>query len=124
MAKTILKIQDGDIVRDMTAAEFQVATATCDPVPRSAASIESEARAIIAGLFGAKRHSVNSYFARIAAKTPAQRSEVEKADLATLTSADLWEEAMLEYARGAAITAPSLVWPTQPDGLAELVAAC
>lgn len=119
-----MKIQIGNTVRDMTAAEFQVATATCDPVPRSAASIESEARAIIAGLFGAKRHSVNSYFARIAAKTPAQRSEVEKADLATLTSADLWEEAMLEYARGAAITASPLAWPAAPDGLADLVKEC
>lgn len=120
----LMKIQIGNTVREMTATEIAAAKDAGPPRERLVASTEAQARAIIAGAFGSRRDSVNSYFCRIAAKAPAQRSDVEKADLATLTAADGWEEAMLEYARGPALTALSLVWPAQPDGLAELVAAC
>lgn len=126
MAKALaMKIQEGAVVRDMTAAEIAAAVSPPEPSPpRSAASFEVEARALIAAAFGAHRHSVASYYTRLRGLAPDSMTGEQRADLATLDEADDWESAMLEYARGPALTAPSLVWPTQPDGLAELVAAC
>lgn len=108
------------------AGEFGVVAPFVAPPAPPAPSPEDEARRLVMAAFGgvAKRLSVQSYFARIAAKTPAQRSDEEKADLVTLTAADTWEEAMLEHARGAALTSSSLAWPAEPVGLAALVEAC
>lgn len=119
-----MKIQIGNTVREMTATEFSVAKNAGTEGERLVATTEAQARAIIASAFGSRRDSVNSYFCRIAAKAPAQRSDVEKSDLAILTAADGWEEAMLDYARGPALTASPPAWPAQPEGLSDLVAAC
>lgn len=119
-----MKIQIGNTVREMTAAEIATATDAGTQGERLVATTEAQARAIIASAFGSRRDSVNSYFCRIAAKTAAQRTDEEKADLAALQAADLWEETVLEYARGPALTASPIAWPAPPEGLADLVKDC
>lgn len=126
MAKApVMKIQEGAAVREMTPAEIAAAVSSPEPAPpRSAASFEVEARALIAAAFGAHRHSVASYYTRLRGLAADSMTAEQRADLATLDAADDWEGAMLDYARGPALAAQPLAWPAPPAGLAALVGAC
>lgn len=100
-------------------------------VPRTPPKMNREqwlalAHAKIEEAYGRKRVSMASYYTMLdRAERRGDLSADQKADLALLDAAQLWEQAMLDAGAKAAtrnVDPSSCKWPPAPSGLAELVA--